>query len=668
MSRTTFDSYIQTLAAVAAGYRRAVAFSVNLTVAAVCFAAAALLHHDFRAPAEPPFGWAVALSIVLTSKAVCFSAAGLNEGWWRFIGIRDVPRFVVGSGAASGLLIVLSLLKPNIVGLSVGLLLTDLSLCLSGLLGTRILSRLMMEGVRRAPNSDSRLRRLLVIGAGRMGARLVDELYTSGSASYELVGLVDDDPYKVGSRIRGTEVLGTTADLDSLLSERKITDVVIALTAPDEQWLRGVKKVCDESTVKCRILPTFGEYLSGKASLGQIRDIRLEDLLGRAPVRLDERSLASGLNGKVVLITGGAGSIGSELCRQIARFGPKRLLLLDKDESGIYFMKHELQRRFPSLQLVTIICDIRNAQRLRKLFQKYQIEAVFHAAAYKHVPLMEENVYEAVSTNVYGTLLLARLARESGCEKFVLISTDKAVKPCSVMGATKRAAELVLETIPNGQITYVAVRFGNVLGSAGSVVPLFQRQIALGGPVTVTHPEVTRYFMTVQEAVQLVLHASTLAKCKDLFMLDMGKPVPILELAENLIRLNGLEPNVDVSIEFSGLRPGEKLHEELLLKSEGFEPTTLPKVLRVRTKCTEPAWLAEKFQRFEELLQKGDDNSLLDWLTKCVAEYRPGSTPQPKLKTVPFSETDLPTVSVRRRDPVKATASAEAEVLTKSAG
>ncbi|MBI4866787.1 MAG: polysaccharide biosynthesis protein [Candidatus Wallbacteria bacterium] len=605
--------------------RKAVTVIVNLAVTLTAFFAALVLRFDLIIPVREPALWAIALGLIIAVKAFCYSVAGLNEGWWRFIGVRDVPRFVAGNALASALLVVQPLLNQRPFAIPKSVFVIDFFICTLVMLGTRLLSRLVFE-TRPANRYDSaQSRKLLIIGAGRGGTRLLDELTLEGGAGYDIVGFVDDDPSKVGSRIRGTEVVGSTGGLAALLEQHEVTDVIVAVASPRNSWLRGIMKICEQHAARCRILPSFSDYLNGKVFLGQVRNLKLEDLLGRVPVQLDERNLAGAINGKVVLVTGGAGSIGSELCRQIARFGPSELVLLDKDESGIFFIQHELRRRFPQLNLRAVIGDIRNLPRMKALFREHAVSAVFHAAAYKHVPLMEENIHEAISTNIQGTMNLARLAQDTGCEKFVLISTDKAVKPSSVMGATKRAAELCLWALPEGLTQFVAVRFGNVLGSAGSVIPLFQRQIQAGGPVTVTHPEATRYFMTVQEAVQLVLHASTLAESRVVYMLDMGEPVSIVELAENLIRLSGLRPNVDVPIEFSGLRPGEKLHEELLLKSEESEPSALPKIARVKSTVQPRVEWTERFAEMESLVREASDARLLDWLCRTVQEFRPGS-------------------------------------------
>ncbi len=624
-SLTTTNFIIDQFLAFVLRFRRPVTMSVNTAVVIGGFIAAVLLRFDFVWPAHSQLEWASVLGAVVLVKLIVFSRYKLNEGWWRFIGIRDVPHFVMGCAVASTILVLLNLAIWKDIALPTSVFVIDWCVCTLGLLGTRLFSRLIAQSMAASGRELQHKHPLIIIGAGRGGTRVLEELSLEGGAGYHVKGFIDDDPNKAGSRIRGVDVLGTTDDLEELISSHGIQDIIVALASPGHDWLRQIMSTCERFRVRCRILPSFSEYITGKASLGQLRDIRLEDLLGRSPVQIDERHLAGAMHGRVVLVTGGAGSIGSELCRQIARFGPRILLVFDKDESGLFYMQHELKRRFPDLESCCIIGDVRNKKRLSRLFKKYPICSVFHAAAYKHVPLMEDSVYEAVSTNVLGTRNLAELAVENRCDQFVLISTDKAVRPVSVMGATKRAAELVLESIPDSNTSLVAVRFGNVLGSAGSVVPLFQKQIAAGGPVTVTHPDVTRYFMTIQEAIQLILHSSIQADQRDLFMLDMGDPVSIVELAENLIRLSGLQPNVDIPIEFSGLRPGEKLHEELLLNSEEFSKTKLPKIFRVQRMSVEATQLAQQFGKMTRLLDECNDRKLLDWLRKTVCEYRPGT-------------------------------------------
>jgi FlaA1/EpsC-like NDP-sugar epimerase len=395
----------------------------------------------------------------------------------------------------------------------------------------------------------------------------------------DVVGFLDDDPQKLHKRIGQLTVFGTTHDLPALVDNLFIDQVIIAMPSAPTGEIRRIVEACREAEVETRILPGLFELINGRVSINQLREVSLEDLLGREPVQLDTASIAGYLEHRCVLVTGAGGSIGSELCRQIMRFQPATILLLGKGENSIFAIDQELKNCPEPVNLVPIIADVRDEERLAKIFEQHRPQVVFHAAAHKHVPLMEANVSEAVSNNVVGTQVVASLADRFNVETFVLVSSDKAVNPTSVMGATKRIAELVVQDIATRSKTkYVSVRFGNVLASRGSVIPLWRQQIAQGGPVTVTHPEATRYFMLIPEAVQLILQAGALGSGGEIFVLDMGDPVKILDLAHDLIKFSGLRPDQDIAIEFIGLRPGEKLVEELLTAEEGLTQTSYEKI------------------------------------------------------------------------------------------
>jgi FlaA1/EpsC-like NDP-sugar epimerase len=417
-------------------------------------------------------------------------------------------------------------------------------------------------------------RRVLIAGAGTSGAVILKEMQTSPYAEGYVVCFVDDDKNKVGKILNGVPIAGKREDIPGLVEKYKVDEIYIAMPSAPAKDRKEIIEICRETGCRVKILPGIYQLLNGEVSVGKLREVEIEDLLGREPVRVNMDEILDYVRGKVVLVTGGGGSIGSELCRQIAGHQPKQLIVFDVYENNAYDLQQELKEKFPGLNLVVLIGSVRNTHRVESVFEKYRPEIVYHAAAHKHVPLMEDSPNEAIKNNVFGTYKTAKAADKYGTKRFVLISTDKAVNPTNIMGASKRMCEMVVQMMnAKSKTDFVAVRFGNVLGSNGSVIPLFKKQIEQGGPVTVTHPEIIRYFMTIPEAVSLVLQAGAYAKGGEIFVLDMGEPVKILDLAKNLIRLSGYEPDEDIPITFTGLRPGEKLYEELLMDEEGLQDT-----------------------------------------------------------------------------------------------
>lgn len=519
-----------------------------------------------------------------------FSALFLVGGYsiiWRYISISDIFVFLKAAGISAVVLLVLRFFAANLIApewqVPISVIFIDTVLGFGGLLGLRVFRRLLYEvgekrnfkGVRQSLKKVP----TLFVGAGRVGSSAVREVVGRHNSDIEVQGFVDDDRVKLGGSVHGIKVLGTTEDMPRLVSEFRTEQVVIAIDDAKGNEIRRIIDICRELPVKTRIVPSLGEIVHGRVSVSRIRDVGIEDLLGRDPVKLDDRNLHEFLSGKVVVVTGAGGSIGSELVRQITRFNPKLLLLVERAEYLLFQIERELVNEFEGTEFVPLIADVCDAQRVREIFAQYKPEVVFHAAAHKHVPLMEINPAEAIKNNVFATKLLGEVAGENGVGHFVFISTDKAVNPTSIMGASKRLAEIVVQELDRTfETNYVAVRFGNVLGSAGSVVPIFREQIRKGEPITVTHPEMTRYFMTIPEASQLVLQAGALGTGGEIFVLDMGQPVKILDLAEDMIRLSGLQPYEDVDIVFSGIRPGEKLFEELELTGENLLKTKHPKI------------------------------------------------------------------------------------------
>ena len=433
---------------------------------------------------------------------------------------------------------------------------------------------LRMFQERRVGLERDKRKNTMVVGGGEAGAMIIKEFQNSRYLAHRVCCVVDDNTSKVGKYIRGVKIMGTRTDIPYLAHELDIDEIVVALPSVSQKEVSAILQICQKTDCQLRVLPGLYQMINGEVSVSRLRKVEIEDLLGREPIKLQVESVMGYVQGKVVLVTGGGGSIGSELCRQIAAHAPKQLIIVDIYENNAYDIQQELKRKYPELDLVVLIASVRNVHRINTIFETYHPELVYHAAAHKHVPLMEDSPNEAIKNNVFGTYNTARAADRYGVKRFVLISTDKAVNPTNVMGASKRMCEMVIQMMNHRSKTdFVAVRFGNVLGSNGSVIPLFKKQIEHGGPVTVTHPDIIRYFMTIPEAVSLVLQAGALAKGGEIFVLDMGEPVKILDLAVNLIKLSGYKPYDEIPIEFTGLRPGEKLYEELLMSEEGLQET-----------------------------------------------------------------------------------------------
>lgn len=506
---------------------------------------------------------------------------------WRYVSIEDLKVFLKATLISGGILIAFRFLLMftdfNLWQVPISVILIDTGLAFGGLLGLRVLRRFFYEfgeknKVFPAGKNRAKKKPALLVGAGRMGATLVKELSGRRDAELEIRGMVDDDPRKKGGSVSGYKILGTTNDLPRLVDELSVKEVVIALDEATGIEIRRIMDICSAIPVKAQIVPSLNEIATGRVSVSRIRDVRIEDLLGREPVHLDDENLHEFLTGHTVMVTGAGGSIGSELVRQIINYRPKRILLVERAEFFLFQIGRELQE-MGGVEFVPLMADVGDEPRMIEIFEKYRPEVIFHAAAHKHVPLMEVNAVEAIKNNVLATRCLGELAGRFAARDFVLISTDKAVNPTSVMGASKRIAEIVVQGLNQQYETnYVAVRFGNVLGSAGSVVPIFSDQIRKGEAITVTDKEMTRYFMTIPEASQLVLQAGALGSGGEIFILDMGEPVRILDLAEDMIRLSGLTPYEDIDIVFTGVRKGEKLFEELEITGEHLDKTNHPKI------------------------------------------------------------------------------------------
>ena len=491
-------------------------------------------------------------------------------------------------------------------------------------LGYRILFRVYRRALLYMPYKYANdQERVMIIGAGSAGTMIINEMLSRRNLKLNPILLIDDRDFKQGKRISGVKVEGKRKDIVRLAEEKEIDTIILAIPSIDNENKREILEICKKTNCKVKIIPGIYEIISGEATVSKIKDVELEDLLGRDPVVLDNKGISSYLNNKVVLVTGAGGSIGSELCRQIIPFGPKKLVLFDIYENTVYDIQNELKANYPDIDMEVLIGSIRDKDRLEEVFKKYNVNVVFHAAAHKHVPLMEDSPKEAIKNNVFGTLNLVKIAHEYKIDRLVLISTDKAVNPTNIMGATKRLCEMIIQSYNTISDTeFVAVRFGNVLGSNGSVIPLFKRQIQNGGPVTVTHKNITRYFMLIPEAAQLVLQAGCFAKGGEIFVLDMGKPVKIYDLAIDLIKLSGLEPNRDIKIKITGLRPGEKLYEELLMSEEGLKSTGHNKIYIGKPTFESIDNLNKKLEELKDLLKENDDKLIREKMKQIVPTYK----------------------------------------------
>ena len=564
----------------------------------------------------------VRISIFAVVYVIAFYVFKQYKSIWTLAGYEEFINGVIASIVVMALNIGLSFLENARIPLMVTILAGIMVMITCN--GVRILWRVCRRAVKYAEVVKSRdVKNVLIIGAGSGGALVSSEYKKFPHLGKRVIGFIDDDKQKLGTYVNGIKVLGNRNDIVSVAKDRNVDEIIIAIASIKEGVLKGIIEKCKEAKAQVKIMPGVAEMIDGKFSINKIRDVDVEDLLGRESIKLDHEGISDYLEGRTVLVTGGGGSIGSELCRQISKFKPKQLIIFDIYENNAYDIQNELKRIYPDLNLVTLIGSVRDRQRLRQVYIKYNPNVVFHAAAHKHVPLMEVSPEEAIKNNVVGTFNTAEFANSYGVEKFVLISTDKAVNPTNIMGATKRMCEMIIQAFNKVSDTeYVAVRFGNVLGSNGSVIPLFKKQIATGGPVTLTHKDITRYFMTIPEASQLVLQAGAYAEGGEIFVLDMGKPVKIYDLAENLIKLSGYEPHRDIKIEITGLRPGEKLYEELLMNEEGLTETKHEKIFIGKPGDFEINDIAKKTKELLKYATKGNKVRLKKQLKMVVDTFK----------------------------------------------
>jgi FlaA1/EpsC-like NDP-sugar epimerase len=596
-----------------------------------------------EAPKEGAFDWFTEFFLpllvpVVAIKLGVFVFLGLHRASWRYVSLRDV--FAVARGAwwsfAGIFLLYYGLQNARSFGLPIepfgekfpdSVFVLDFAGTIALVCGTRLAVRLYHEEVR--PTAEGVMPRLLILGAGNAGENVVREILRMPVSRYRVVGFLDDDPSKWGGQIHGFEVLGPIENIKEICEEQGVDEILIAIPSATRARLRRVVELCQYTNLRFKTLPALSDLIAGRASVKEIRDVDINDLLGRVPVKLDEQEIAKFIRGRVIMVTGAGGSIGAEMCRQIARFEPRRLILFEQAEPGLFPIDQELRRSFSGLAVEPYIGDVADRGRVEFVFARERPSAVFHAAAHKHVPMMESNPGEAVKNNIHGTRVVADVATHHGCERFVFISTDKAVNPTSVMGCSKRVAEMYIQALDARVPTqFVTVRFGNVLGSSGSVIPIFKEQIARGGPLTVTHPEMVRYFMTIPEASQLVLQAASMGHGGEIFVLEMGEPVKIIDLARQMITLSGFRPDADIKITFTGVRPGEKLFEELAIDGENVARTAHPKIGIWKNISTDWDPLITNIERLYADADRLSGDEIRQRLREIVPEYQLEPPPQ----------------------------------------
>ena len=610
--------------------RRALQFAVDAVLAAAAFALAfqlRFLDAEGGIPDRYETMLLESVAVVAVGQALVFGLLGQHQKWWRYFRLPDLWPLVRAAIVAVALTVLLfAIIKPYPDDLPRSVAIFDLLLLTVMCGGARLLRRTIAERPERAA-VNRKGRSALVVGAGSGGQMVVRELQLNPNLGVRAIGFVDDDPAKRGMRSGGIKVLGTTDEIGEILDRTKPDQAIIAIPSAPGVLRAKVVAACREREIAVRTLPTVFELLRGGVQLTrQLRDVQVEDVLGREPVVMALDRVGAYLEDRVVLVTGAGGSIGGELSRQIARVGPRLLVLLDHAEGSLFDIDRELTQEWHFSRVEAVLADCKEGERMLEVMERFRPDVVFHAAAYKHVPLMESNPLEAVRNNAIATQVTAKTAAAAGAERFVLVSTDKAVNPRTVMGASKAMAEWIVEALGqrNPATRFCAVRFGNVLGSSGSVIPIFRSQIEHGGPVTVTHPEMSRYFMTIPEAVQLVIQAADLGGSSgEVFVLEMGEPVQIIDLARNMIHLAGYEPEIDVAIEITGPRPGEKIHEELLNADERSQPTAADRIVRaVRDRPHDPDWVEQVVKRLEAMVAAGDEAGLAERVVEVIVEHR----------------------------------------------
>ena len=615
-------------------------FGIDACLLCLSWVASYLIRFDFDIPEKFLDEMIAILPVAILIKLICFYIFDVYRGMWRFTSVTDLVDIIKAASMSTLILIVWIVLIYRYKNVPRSVVFIDWGFNILAISGVRLGIRLFfqkyvptnpIQSLAPSGGTGERTRRvttkrLLIIGAGNCGEKILREIQDNLQLHYRVVGFLDDNANKVGRRIHGIPVRGTVGDLEFVADKTEADELLLAIPSASAEQMRRIVALCKKSGVPFKTVPGYGELIGGRITMKTVREVAYRDLIGRETVKLDEKLIESCLRGQRVLVTGAGGSIGSELCRQICRFKPEALVLFERAESPLYEIELDLKRDFTNLNIVPILADIQDSANLRRTFKIHKPQIVFHAAAYKHVPMLELQPWKAVENNIIGTQNLLDVADEFNLDKFVLVSTDKAVKPGNVMGASKRVAEMItLNRYSCGlsSTRMIAVRFGNVVGSVGSVAPLFKKQIENGGPVTVTHPDVTRYFMTIREASQLILQSAAMGQGGETYILDMGTPVKIIDMARDLIRLSGLEPDVDIKIEFIGLRPGEKLHEELITDDENVEPTRHSKILMLRGGSCSLELLNGQINELAALARIQDGESIRSKMHEIVSDYTP---------------------------------------------
>ena len=594
-----------------------------------------LLRFDFHLPAIYAAQIESLLPMMIGVKVAIYFALGLYRGMWRYTSLRDIIRLGYAATLACAVVVTWLVFQNRFSDYSRAVMFMDAMLTFLLTASVRAFIRLSVAS--RSPTSEKREwwwprrrmrdgHRVLIVGAGDAGEKIFREIEDNQHLRYQIIGFIDDAPEKEGRTLHGLPIFGAVDMLPDVVKEQNIQEILIAVPSATGPQMRRIVELCETANVTFKTLPGIGAIIDGRVTIQSIRKVDYEDLLGREPVTLDTDGIRELLHKQTVLITGCGGSIGAELCRQIIRFQPAQLILWDASEANLYQLQMELHHELKFRNYIPILGQIQQPGLLDRVFDQYKPDIVFHAAAYKHVPLLEQNPWDAVQNNILASEMLMKTSARHQTRRFVLVSTDKAVRPTNVMGASKRATEIILQSLTGGATRFMAVRFGNVLGSAGSVIPLFQRQIEHGGPVTVTDREVTRYFMTIPEAAQLILQAGSMGNGGELFILDMGTPVKIVDMARDLIRLSGKEPDIDIPIVFTGMRPGEKLYEELITEGEGILATHHRKIRVIKPSVESAGGATRALQHLGELTRAADEHnaeSIRKWLGALVPEYTP---------------------------------------------
>ena len=617
-----------------------IVLGIDIALIAASIYGAYLVRFEFSIPSQYLVLLYKILPVIILVKIISFFFFDLYRGMWRYTSIADLFNIIKASTIGSFLVISFILFMTRFEGFSRSIFIIDWCFTILLITGYRVAIRLYYEQL---SGEGSRLvavsnliglltrkqsggKRILIVGAGDCGEKICREILNNYKLRHNIVGFIDDDPEKLGKKIHGIPVLGFTEEIKLISQKTRADEVLIAIPSATSGEIRKIIDTVKDSGITFKIIPGYSELIDGKVTVNSIREVAYRDLLGREVIKLDAERIGGYLKGKRVLVTGAGGSIGSELCRQICRFKPECIILYERAESPLYEIELDIKQSFPDIKCFSLLADVRDTVQLEKVFAKYRPQVVFHAAAYKHVPMLELQPWKAIENNIHGTLNLVNVSNNHGIERFVFVSTDKAVRPTNVMGASKRVAEMLVQSQNGCRLSkthFMIVRFGNVIGSVGSVVPLFKKQIERGGPVTVTHPDVTRYFMTIPEACQLILQAGAMGNGGEIFLFDMGTPIKIIDMARDLIRLSGFVPDEDIKIEYVGLRPGEKLYEELITEGEGIVPTSHEKIMTLKGIDCSLDILNGNIEELTRLSEDQDHNMIKQMLKKIVPEYMP---------------------------------------------